>query len=217
MNYLVDADVRSEGTKPRPARQLVEWLGAHDTQLVVNPVILAELEYGILLLPAGRKRNKLLDWLRGGVEKLNVIEIDAATGAVWAQLLADLKRNGRAMPIKDSLIAATARQHGLTVATRNVAGFRYAGLRLSIRLKVELNVGPGVERAGRRPAVGGVRGRENRALRRQTRALRDGAYQEALRKLYGKFLQPDLGLMSLEMVARGGAALEVVFFPAAFA
>jgi predicted nucleic acid-binding protein len=128
VNYLVDADVLSEGTKSRPARQVIEWLGAHDTQLVVNPVILGELEYGILLLPAGRKRNKLLDWLRGGVEKLNVIEIDAATGAVWAQLLADLKRKGRAMPIKDSLIAATARQHGLTVATRNVADFRYAGV-----------------------------------------------------------------------------------------
>ena len=93
--YLVDADVLSEGTKPRPARQVIEWLGEHDAQLVVNPVILGELEYGILLLPAGRKRKKLLDWLRGGVENLNVIEIDAVTGAVWAQLLADLKRKGR--------------------------------------------------------------------------------------------------------------------------
>jgi predicted nucleic acid-binding protein len=127
VNYLVDADVLSEGTKLRPSRQVIDWLGEHDTQLVVNPIILGELEYGILLLPAGRKRKKLLDWLRGGVENLNVIGIDAATGAFWAQLLAELKRKGRTMPIKDSLIAATARQHGLTIATRNVADYRYAG------------------------------------------------------------------------------------------
>ncbi len=53
MKYLVDADVLSEGTKPRPAQQVVEWLRNHDADLVVNPIVLGELEYGILLL-AGR-------------------------------------------------------------------------------------------------------------------------------------------------------------------
>jgi predicted nucleic acid-binding protein len=128
VKYLVDADVLSEATKPRPAQQVIEWLRDHDADLVVNPIIVGELEYGILLLPAGRKRKKLLEWFQGGVQKLNVIEIDAATAAVWAKLLAELKRKGRAMPIKDSLVAATAKQHGLTVATRNTVDFRNAGV-----------------------------------------------------------------------------------------
>jgi predicted nucleic acid-binding protein len=64
------------------------------------------------------------------VQHLNVVEIDAATAAVWAKLLADLKRKGRAMPIKDSLVAATAIQYGFTVATGNAADFRYARVRL---------------------------------------------------------------------------------------
>jgi predicted nucleic acid-binding protein len=128
VKYLVDADVLSEATKPRPAQQVIEWLRHHDADLVVNPIIVGELEYGILLLPAGRKRKKLLEWFQGGVQKLNVIEIDAATAAVWAKLLADLKRKGRAMPIKDSLVAATAKQHRLTVATRNTVDFRNAGV-----------------------------------------------------------------------------------------
>ncbi len=128
MKYLVDADVLSEATKPAPSQQVLDWLRKHDRHLAVNPIILGELEYGILLLPAGRRRKNLLDWFEGGIGQLNVIEIDTATAAAWAKLLADLKRKGRAMPIKDSLIAATARQHRLTVATGNAVDFRYAGV-----------------------------------------------------------------------------------------
>ena len=53
---------------------------------------------------------------------------EAETGLRWAQLLANLRTAGRAMPIKDSLIAATALVHGLTVVTRNRIDFEKAGL-----------------------------------------------------------------------------------------
>ena len=130
MKYLVDADVLSEATKPAPAQRVTDWLRKYDRDLAVNPIILGELEYGILLLPAGRRRKRLLEWFEGGVGRLNVIAFDAATAGVWAKLLADLKRKGRAMPIKDSLIAATARQHGLAVVTGNSADFRYTGVHI---------------------------------------------------------------------------------------
>lgn len=126
--YLVDANVLSEPTKPRPVRGVVDWLHEHDSQLVVSPIILGELEYGILLLPAGRRRKRLEAWFAGGTNVLNLVEINAETASAWAKLLAELKRKGRAMPVKDSLIAASARQHGLTVATRNVADYRHAGV-----------------------------------------------------------------------------------------
>ncbi|MGE3243548.1 MAG: PIN domain-containing protein, partial [Pirellulales bacterium] len=108
----------------------VDWIVNHDEELVVNPIVLGELEYGILLLPAGRRRARLLDWFACGAQRLNVVDLDAATARVWAQLLADLKRKGRAMPIKDSLIAASARQHQLIVATRNESHFRDAGVKV---------------------------------------------------------------------------------------
>lgn len=130
MKYLVDANVLSEPTKPAPSSTVVRWLVKHDRDLVVNPVILGELEFGILLLPARRRRTRLLDWFASGIQGLNVIDFDAASATVWAKLLAELKRKGRAMPIKDSLIAATARQHKLTVATRNTGHFRDAGVRV---------------------------------------------------------------------------------------
>ena len=128
MQYLVDANVLSEATKPRPAPAAIEWLLANETEIVVNPIILGELRYGILQLPAGKRRTRLEQWFAGGLKRIHVVDLNADTADVWAILLAELKRQGRSMPVKDSLIAATARQHGLIVATRNIGDFQYAGV-----------------------------------------------------------------------------------------
>ena len=126
MKYLVDADVLSETTKPNPNADVVQWLRDHEAELVTNPIVLGEIEYGILLLPTGKKRSRLKQWLSQGVQRLQIVELDAGTASTWAALLARLSRKGLAMPVKDSLIAASALQHGLTVATRNVADFSKA-------------------------------------------------------------------------------------------
>ncbi len=128
MKYLADANVLSEPTKPEPSPRVLRWLREHERELVVNPVILGELEYGILLLPAGRRRTRLEGWFAGVVQRLRVLDFDTATAARWARLLARLKKAGRAMPVKDSLIAATALAHGISVATRNTRDFRNSGV-----------------------------------------------------------------------------------------
>jgi hypothetical protein len=128
VKFLVDANVLSEATKPRPASSVLKWLRDNERQLAVNPIVLGELEYGILLLPAGQRRNRLLKWFQAGLKHLRVLDFDAGAAREWAALLAELKRNGRAMPIKDSLIAATARQHRLTVVTRNTEDFTHTGV-----------------------------------------------------------------------------------------
>jgi predicted nucleic acid-binding protein len=128
VKFLVDANVLSEPTRPVPDARVVTWLRAHESELAVNPVILGELEYGILLLPPGRRRRRLELWFSEGMRRLRVVDFDAATASVWARLLSTLKRRGQAMPVKHSLIAATALAHGLAVATRNVTDFRHAGV-----------------------------------------------------------------------------------------
>lgn len=130
MKYLVDTNVLSELTKPQPQPRVVEWLKFHNDDLVVNPVVRGELHFGILLLPPGRKRRQLLEWYRQGASRLRVVDFDAETGDHWATLLVELRHKGRAMPVKDSLIAASARQYNLVVATRNVDDYNAAGIRL---------------------------------------------------------------------------------------
>jgi predicted nucleic acid-binding protein len=71
-----------------------------------------------------------MEWYVRDVQQIETVDIDARSALEWADLLAELIRKGRTMPFKDSLIAASARQHDLTIATRNVADFRYAGVRV---------------------------------------------------------------------------------------
>lgn len=130
MKFLVDADVLSEPTKPTPSPRVVDWLRQNEIELAVNPIILGEIEYGILLLQPGKRRRRLQQWFARGVQQMRSLELDVHAASRWAELLARLKRKGLSMPIKDSLIAATALSHGLSIATRNVADYRHAGVTL---------------------------------------------------------------------------------------
>jgi predicted nucleic acid-binding protein len=130
MTYLVDANVLSEATKPVPQSKVVEWLRHHERDIAVDPIILGEIRFGIHLLNAGNRRRRLERWFSEGVEKIHCIPWQAATGLRWARLLADLRAAGRSMPIKDSLIAATALLHGLTIATHNARDFSKTGAKV---------------------------------------------------------------------------------------
>jgi toxin FitB len=126
--YLVDANVLSEATKPSPDARVVSWLQSNESEVAVDPIILGEIRFGILLLPRGRRRTRLERWFEDGVRRLHCLPWDTQTGLRWAELLAALRTAGRAMPIKDSLIAATALSQDLALATLNRRDFDAAGV-----------------------------------------------------------------------------------------
>lgn len=130
MKYLVDANVLSEPTKPAPDPRVIEWLRTHEQDIAVDPIILGEMRFGILLLPKGKKRAVLERWFDAGVQRLHCLPWEAETGLKWAELLARLRRAGKAMPIKDSLIATTALARNLVVVTRNRSDFAKAGVEI---------------------------------------------------------------------------------------
>ena len=130
MTYLVDANVLSEPTKPVPDAKVIDWLRHNEREIAVDPVILGEIRFGIHLLAAGKRRQRLEHWFKDGVSNIVCLPWDAAAGLRWAKLLADLRRTGQTIPIKDSLIAATALVQSLTVVTRNQSDFKKAGVKV---------------------------------------------------------------------------------------
>jgi len=130
VKHLVDANVLSEATKPSPDTQVVEWLRRNERTLVVDPIVLGEVRFGILVLDRGARRERLEEWFDQGIRRIQCLPFDSAVGLRWAQLLADLRRRGRPMSVKDSLIAATALTHNLSVATLNRRDFEPAKVRL---------------------------------------------------------------------------------------
>lgn len=130
MTYLVDANVLGEPTRPEPKANVIEWLRRHEREIAVDPIVVGEIRFGIHLLPAGRRRQRLERWFGEGVARMHCLPFEMATALRWAKLLADLRAAGQAMPIKDSLIAATALLYDLIVVTRNAADFRHTRVKL---------------------------------------------------------------------------------------
>jgi predicted nucleic acid-binding protein len=124
MTFLVDANVLSEPTKPAPSSKVIEWLSANEGKLVVDSIVLGELCIGILALPRGRKRTQLEQWFTALVQTIECLPWDATISQRWAELVVDLKRRGETLPLLDGMIAATALQHDLTIATRNTHDFK---------------------------------------------------------------------------------------------
>ena len=130
MTVLVDANVLCEPTKQDPNPVVIEWLIRNERRLAVDPVILGEVRFGILLLPPGRRRQKLENWFEDVVQLIHCVDWNAESGLRWAELLARLRASGRPMPIKDSFIAATALVYAIPLATCNRRDFESCGIDL---------------------------------------------------------------------------------------
>lgn len=130
MKWLVDSNVLSEPTRLHPDKGVIDWLRANESDLAVSSLILAELRLGIASLPSGARRTKLDRWFEMLTGKIRCLSWDSNTSSIWADLVAAMRKQGRAMPLMDSLIAASALQHNLVLVTRNARDFEASGVRL---------------------------------------------------------------------------------------
>ena len=124
-NYLVDTNVISEVLKGDPTPAVAAWLGEQRANCFFSVIVIAELEYGIELLNAGRKRERLAKAFQGfltaSMERILFFDVEVARR--WAALRAKWQRQGKALAALDSMIEATALHWDLTVVTRNTGDF----------------------------------------------------------------------------------------------
>jgi len=132
MSWLVDTDLLSERARKQPDARVLKWLEENASEIYTSSHVIGEMQAGISLLPAGRKRDALQAWLRSLVDAMagRILNFNTSVAIVWGQQEAEWSHKGCVMPMPDSFIAATARRHNLTIATRNTADYDRPGLRV---------------------------------------------------------------------------------------
>jgi len=121
--YLLDTNVVSELRKPKPHGAVVGWLRTlRPEQIFLSAVTIGELQAGVELTRNhdAAKAREIEAWLSMVEESFAALPMDTACFREWARLM-----HGKSPHlIEDAMIAATARVHGLHVATRNERDFR---------------------------------------------------------------------------------------------
>ena len=133
MNYLLDTCVLSEYKKPKPEPKVIAWLDSQpDDSLYLSVLTIGELEKGIVKMPPSKRKTNL----EGFVETLltrfdrRLIDLDSAILRRWGTMVGTLEIKGRVLPVIDSLMAATALEHDLTIVTRNEDDFEPTDVRV---------------------------------------------------------------------------------------
>jgi len=130
VNYLLDTNVVSELAKPQPASRVVAWLAdADEDRLFISVITIGELRHGVERLAAGRRRDRLHEWVAVELPERfagRVLSIDAPVANAWGVIVAERERVGRPIGAVEAFLAATALAHRLTFVTRNVSDFAFS-------------------------------------------------------------------------------------------
>lgn len=131
---ILDTSVLSEVVKPRPEPKVLDWLGAQNySDVYVTALTVAEMLHGLHRMPAGKRQAELLAAVDAMFQHEfagRILPFDEAAAISYAHLMAGLERAGRKTGSFDAQIAAVARVHSATVATRNIKDFEHSGVSL---------------------------------------------------------------------------------------
>jgi toxin FitB len=121
VRYLLDTNVLSETRRKQANVQVMAFVaGVEPSALYLSVLTLGELRKGVALKAKTdtEAAQRLTEWVDGLEFSFadRILEIDAATATLWGQLSAQRPR-----PVVDTLLAATAVVHEMTLVTRNIA------------------------------------------------------------------------------------------------
>ncbi len=131
---VLDTNVISELAKSAPDQRVTQWADAqYPDQIGTTTVVLAELEFGLALMPVGERRRSLTEKIETLVREIfadRIYAFDQLAVPHFARMGALQKSNGRSIEAADLMIAAIAASRGFSVCTRNIADFEFCGVPL---------------------------------------------------------------------------------------
>jgi toxin FitB len=124
---LLDTNVLSELMRPMPDPNVVRWLDVWlKLDVWISAVTVAEIRLGISLLPAGKRKELLLDLAEQMFQEDflgRCLPFDCEAAGEYALIVSERNRRGHPISVEDAQIAAIARTAGLALATRNTKDF----------------------------------------------------------------------------------------------
>lgn len=132
MSYLLDTCLISELVSKQPDRKVLDWLDAQiPEELYLSVITIGEIAKGISKIAASQRKEELRIWLNETLLDRfaeRIIGIDLETMLLWGELVGNLEKLGRPLPILDSLITAIAIHNSLSLVTRNEKDFVGSGV-----------------------------------------------------------------------------------------
>jgi toxin FitB len=130
--FLLDTNVVSELRRPRPSPHVVAFFEATPIgALFLSDIVIAEIRFGIEIVSDLSRRAQLTTWLEGSIRPMyvgRIIPLTENTLLRWRVMLELCRKRGYVVAEPDLMLAATAAEHGLAIATRDTAPFRQLGL-----------------------------------------------------------------------------------------
>jgi toxin FitB len=128
--WLLDTNILSELRRPKPERKVLAFVAAQPLELLyISTVTLAEIRFGIELLPDVARRSELNDWLAHKVRPMFQQRVLAITEDImfkWRLMVEEGRKAGHTFSQPDVIIAATGQHHGLTIVSRDTADYAKA-------------------------------------------------------------------------------------------
>lgn len=131
---ILDTNVISEAMSPTPDSAVSHWLTSQPGHtLFTTTISVAEVLFGIELLPVGKRRSTLINSAETMFARLfagRILGFDEAAARTFPSLAVERRLRGRPITLFDAQIAAIARATGAVLATRDTRDFEGCGIRL---------------------------------------------------------------------------------------